>query len=82
MTRPRARAGIPRFGVVCLREKKLPQKIALTRGKQKTPKNHKNTPKQHNNPPPKHKKHPQKAKKHPKLFSALTREKKMPSSKK
>ena len=43
--RPRGRggrrAGIRRFGVVCLRKEKKTQKFALTREKQKTPQKHK-----------------------------------------
>ena len=57
-----------------------PQKFALARENKKTPKKHKNTPQKRKNTPQKHKNTPKRRKKHPKYF-ALTREKKLPSSK-
>ena len=62
------RAGIPCFGVVCLRKENPLKHFRADARKQKTPKKH--------TPPPKCTKTPQKTGKTPKLFFALTREKK------
>ena len=71
------RAGIPRFGVVGLLKVNPPNKIALTREKQRK----KNTPKAQTHPPKaqkhpqKHKNTPKKAKKTPQKIRAYARKK-------
>ena len=75
-TSPSARAGIPRFGVVCLKKLTTPKKSRWRAKNKKTPKKHKNTPKKRKNTPQKHKNTPKRRKKHPKKnFRAYARKK-------
>ena len=72
------RAGIPRFGVVCLKKLTTPKKSRWRAKNKKTPKKHKNTPKKRKNTPQKHKNTPKRRKKHPKKFFRAYARKKTP----
>ena len=78
----RARAGIPRFGVVPPKKSTTPKKKIRAGARKKThthtPQKHKNTPKNAKTPLKKHKKQPQKAGKNTHFFSRLRAKKKSP----